>query len=161
MGSVDDQIEPRPLQHPDDVLHRNTPRQDRNVFRLRQQRFAVLRGTHTVACTGCPTRNSTSSRPSVVPANTQILHIAVSSGCDQLTGHRFDGGAADQHGAEHIHLRLPQLCQRQDAAALPLTANIAHDAAQPFSRQTAQQDIASSLQVVGVYRAGGVVQGDG
>ena len=44
VGSVDDQIEPRPLQHPDDVLHRNTPRQNRNVFRLRQQRFAVLRG---------------------------------------------------------------------------------------------------------------------
>ena len=44
MGSVDDQIEPHPLQHPDDVLYRDAPRQNRNVFRLRQQCFAVLRG---------------------------------------------------------------------------------------------------------------------
>ena len=44
MGSVDDQIEPRPLQHPDDVLHRNTPRQNCDVFGLRQQRFTVLCG---------------------------------------------------------------------------------------------------------------------
>ena len=44
VGSVDDQIEPHPLQHPDDVLYRDTPRQNRNVFRLRQQCFAVLCG---------------------------------------------------------------------------------------------------------------------
>lgn len=44
MGSVDDQIEPHPLQHPDDVLYRDASRQNRNVFRLRQQRFTVLRG---------------------------------------------------------------------------------------------------------------------
>ena len=44
VGSVDDQIEPHPLQHPDDVLYRDASRQNRNVFRLRQQRFTVLRG---------------------------------------------------------------------------------------------------------------------
>ena len=44
MGSVDDQIEPCPLQHPDDVLHRDASCKNRNVFRLRQQGFTVLRG---------------------------------------------------------------------------------------------------------------------
>ena len=44
VGSVDDQIEPHPLQHPDDVLYRDASRQNRNVFRLRQQRFTVLCG---------------------------------------------------------------------------------------------------------------------
>ena len=44
VGGVDHQIEPGLLQHSDDVLHRDTPHQNRNVFRLRQQRFTVLRG---------------------------------------------------------------------------------------------------------------------
>ena len=44
MGGIDHQIEPGLLQHPDDVLYRDTPRQNRDIFRLRQQRLTVLRG---------------------------------------------------------------------------------------------------------------------
>ena len=44
MGGVEHQIEPGLLQHSDDVLYRDASRQNRNVFRLRQQRFTVFRG---------------------------------------------------------------------------------------------------------------------
>ena len=43
MGGIDHQIEPGLLQHPDDVRHRDASRQNRDVFRLRQQRLTVLR----------------------------------------------------------------------------------------------------------------------
>ena len=43
MGGIDHQIEPGRLQHPDDVRHRDAPRQNRDVFRLWQQRLTVLR----------------------------------------------------------------------------------------------------------------------
>lgn len=55
----------------------------------------------------------------------------------------------------------PQLCQRQDAAALPVAADVADDAAESVLRQTAQQDIAGALYMIRSAVAGRVIQDDG
>ncbi len=44
MRGIDHQIKAGLLQHPDDVRHRDAPRQNRDVFRLWQEGLAVFRG---------------------------------------------------------------------------------------------------------------------
>ena len=113
--------------------------------------------TQAVTRQGWAFKNSTSSRPSVVPPKTQSLYIAVSSRCDKIPADRLRGGVADEDGAEHVGLRRLELAERQHTAALTLAANAADDAAEPVLRQYAEQNLARAVQVLRPAVAGRVI----
>src|SRR5699024_10499419 len=49
------------------------------------------------------------SYPSVVPANTIVLYITVSSGCNHFSADFFCLGISHKYCGKHIHLRVAKL----------------------------------------------------
>ena len=86
MRGVNHQIETLLPQKRFDFHNRKLLCRYADTFRFRQQRLAILVATQASTSHGCVLKNSTSSRPSVVPPNTQILYIPVSPRRDQPAG---------------------------------------------------------------------------
>ena len=105
--------------------------------------------TYAVIDTPRPVRRSMSSRPSAVPANTQSLYIAVAAGRYHAAVDLHGLAVADEHGGEHVHWRIAQLAERHHVGLFALAPDIAHSAAYRGRVFMRQQDVASTLQVVG------------
>ena len=69
-------------------------------------------------------------------------------------------GVADEYGGKHIRLRPPKLLKRHYLRMLPLAAYVMDKAADGFGRFMPEKNITGSLQVVGPFFTGRVIQND-
>ena len=88
------------------------------------------------------------SRPSVVPANTNMLNIAVSSRCYHLSVNNLCFCISNENSGHHVYGCIPQFLRGEQMMLRPFSANVSYIAANGIRLFVLQQNIAGIFQML-------------